>query len=301
MLRAQGGQVLLLAWLTWKEGLRRRMLLLGFIMTLLFILLYGLGTYYAFRDAGPLGEGFSPPAGAGEPGMEISPDVFRQAAAFQMLVFGIFVTSFLGAMLVCFSAAGMITGDAENGTLQTILTRPVSRLQLMLGRFLGYSSVYLAYLLLLAGSLILITRLFADYAPQAPWESLALLASQGLILLAVISLLSVLLPPLATGIAGFMFFGFAFIGGVVENIGRFLQNGTARDIGRGVSYLLPTDSFFRMGLEGLSPGVRDAFTSLTDLGPLSGAQPQAGRIVYGIAYAAVALFLGILLFRRRDI
>lgn len=293
-------QVLLLARLTWKEGVRRRMLLLGLLLTLGFILLYGLGVYYSFREIAEI----EVPRGMAEdlgPGGAETRGLFRQAAAFQMLTFGMFVTSFLGAMVVCFSAAGMVTGDAESGTLQTILTRPINRAQLILGRFLGYASIYLAYLILLAGSLVLLTWLFADYVPRAPWESLALLAFQGLVLLGVVCLLSVVLPPLAAGIAGFMLFGFAFIGGVVEQIGRFLGNSRAEGIGHSIAYVMPSDSFFRMGLEGLSPQTPDALTMLQELGPLSGVEPSAGKVLYGLAYLVVALVVTIALFDRRDL
>jgi ABC-type transport system involved in multi-copper enzyme maturation permease subunit len=272
------------------------MLLLGLILTVGFIVLYGLGAYYSFRDPTLPGPGRRQGAD-----FSVDPAVIRQTAAFQMLVFGMFVSSFLGAMVICFSAAGMVTGDAENGTLQTILTRPVSRAQVILGRFLGYTTVYLAYLGLLVGSLILLTRVFAGYSPQAPWSSLALLATQGLILLALVTLISVLLPPVATGIAGFMLFGFAFIGGVVEQIGVFLQNSTARGLGRAVSFLVPTDAFFRMALEGLSPKVRDVLTTLQQMGPLSGAEVSAFKVVYGAAFATLALCAALLLFGRKDV
>jgi Cu-processing system permease protein len=289
-------QALLLAGLTWKEGVRRRVLLLGLLLTTAFVLLYALGTYYSFREGGPLGgsdmrHGFP---------SELSPEGIRQAAAFQMLVFGIFISSFLGAMVVCFSAAGAVTGDAENGTLQTILTRPISRLQVLAGRFAGYATVYLAYLVLLGGSLLLVSIVLAEYSPRAPWQALALLGGQGLILLAVVTLVSVRFSPLAAGVAGFMLFGLAFIGGVVEQIGRLLQNATATDLGRGMSYLMPTDSFFRMALSGLSPRTPNPFITLQQLGPLSGVEVDAGRVAYGLLYAAAIFAVAALLLQRRD-
>ena len=191
-------QTLLLAGQTWQEGIRRRMLYVGFGLSLCFLVLYGLGVYFAFRHwqnwatAGNMG-GDSPAAGL------TSPEAIRDLAAYNMLSLAMFVSSFLGVMLAVFLASGMISGDKENGTLQTIVTRPMGRWQILLGRFLGFASIYLVYVVVLDTALIAVTRLFADFVPAAPIEAVALLSVQGLILLGLTSVITVLLPPIANG------------------------------------------------------------------------------------------------------
>ncbi|MCZ7664331.1 MAG: ABC transporter permease [Thermoleophilia bacterium] len=290
-------QVLLLAGHTWKEGVRRRMILVGFLLTLAFVVLYALGAYFSFRHFDPSGMG-----GVSNPALpQLGSEFFRDVAAFQMLSFGLFISSFLSAALVVFLAAGMISGDAENGTLQTIVTRPIARVQILLGRYLGYATIFLSYLAFLAGSLIAATWLFSGYVPPSPLQSWLLLAAEGLIVLSLVSLGTAVLPPVATGILVLMAYGLAFIGGVVKQIGLFLGNGTAESIGDAVHYLLPTDAFFRMSLEGLAPRNLGLFGSF-DLGPFGSPSPvRLSTVAFGLVYLLACLTASALLFSRRDL
>ncbi|MBU2602004.1 MAG: ABC transporter permease [Actinobacteria bacterium] len=299
-LRTRADQVLLLAGLTWKEGVRRRTILMGFLLTVAFVALYGTGTYYAFRQFDVQPDTTSM-GGVGALGMALDPDFYRDLAAYQMLSFGLFVSSFLSAMLVVFLGAGMISGDAENGTLQTIVTRPVARVQVLMGRFLGYASVLVVYTIVLSGSLLLLTRVFSGYAPPHPEQALLLLLAQGLIVLGIVALATSTLPQIATGITGLMLFGVAFIGGIVEQIGTFLGNDTAAAIGDAVHYLAPTDTFFRMALGRLTPGSM-ALVGEFLTGPFGAPKGvETGALLYGLLYLAACLVGAALLFRRRDL
>ncbi|MHB0980771.1 MAG: ABC transporter permease [Thermoleophilia bacterium] len=300
-IRAGAVQVLLLAGLTWKEGIRRRIILVGFVMTAAFVALYGTGAYFSFRDLGHMQMGPASTDGGLDLAAGLGPDFFRDLAAYQMLSFGLFVTSFLSTMLVVFLAAGMISGNAENGTLQTIVTRPVSRTQVLLGRYLGYASVFVAYAVLLSGSILILTGVFTGYAPPHPVQALVLLLAEGLIVLGLVSLGTSVLSPVATGIGTLMLFGVAFIGGIVQQIGKFLDNETAASIGWAVHYLAPTDTFFRMALGGLAPrnaGLAGQFLTGPFGEPL---RPAAGSVLYGLLYLCACLIGAALLFRRKDL
>jgi Cu-processing system permease protein len=294
-------QTLLLAGQTWREGIRRRMLYVGFGLSLCFLVLYGLGVYFAFRHwenwatAGNMG-GDGPASGL------TSPEAIRDLAAYNMLSLAMFVSSFLGVMLAVFLASGMISGDKENGTLQTIVTRPVGRWQILLGRFLGFASIYLVYVVVLDTALIAVTRLFADFVPAAPIEAVLLLSVQGLILLGLTSVFTVVLPPIATGILAFMAFGMGFIAGVVQEIGVFLRSPTAEHLGQAVMYLIPSDVFFRMGLHGLQPRTPGLVAAVMQAGPFGSlVTPDWKLITYGLLYMVVALVIATRLFARRDL
>jgi Cu-processing system permease protein len=290
-------QVLLLAGLTWKEGLRRRMILIGLVLTLAFIALYGVGAYFSFeaiRDGTGFMGDVDDPALIG-----VGPTFFRDLAAFNLLSFGLFISSLLSAMLVVFLAAGMISGDAENGTLQTIVTRPVTRPQILLGRFAGHASVYLSYLVLLTTCLLVLNRVFSGYSPPHPVLAVLLLALEGLVVLSLVSLGSAALPPLATGVLALMAFGLAFVGGVVQQIGVFLDNPTAEQIGAMTHWVMPTDVLFRMALDGLAPpqGLFDF-----QMGPFGSTAPaDTATITYALCYTAACLVGAAALFRRRDL
>ena len=228
-------QTLLLAGQTWREGIRRRMLYVGFGLSLCFLVLYGLGVYFAFRHwenwatGGNMG-GDGPAAGL------TSPEAIRDLAAYNMLSLAMFVSSFLGVMLAVFLASGMISGDKENGTLQTIVTRPIATLADPDRPVPGLRQ-HLPGLRRRAGR--------GAHRTHAPLRRLharrsdrgrgAALACQGLILLGLTSVITVVLPPIATGILSFMAFGMGFIGGVVQEIGVFLRSPTAEHLGQAVT------------------------------------------------------------------
>lgn len=273
--------MLVLAGITWKEGLRRRLILAGLLLSLGFVLLYGLGVYYAFRETSGMGP-------------------FRALAVYQLLSFGIFICSFLGTMLVVFSAAGMVNGEAESGLLQPVAARPVRRGQIVAGRYLGYGSLFVAYLVVLTGSVLVLTAVFADYSAPNPVGALVYLMLQGLILLSLVSLLSTVLAPVPTGIVVFMMYGLSFIGGVVRQIGLLLDNTTAETVGVAMTYIMPTDSFFRMALSGLAPRGTDRL--IESFGPFGIATPpEVWPVVYGILYLAVCVTLAMHIFSRKDL
>jgi Cu-processing system permease protein len=296
-------QVLTLAAFTWKEGLRKRIVIVGLALTLAFVVLYGIGGYFAFKYQGRLGVDQGPAAarGALPAGADLS-SLMRQIAAYEMLSLGIFMASILTVTMLVFSASGMISGDAENGTLQTIVTRPVARHSLLLGRYLGFASIFLAYLFLVTGLLVGLTWAFSGYAPPAPIQAVCLVALQGLILLALASVGTTLLPPLATGILVFMSYGLAFIAGVVNQIGTLLANHTAQMIGTVVSFLVPSDLLFRGGLHDLAPPIPSALAQIIQAGPFG--TPSAvglGMLGYCFGYLVVALVASCWLFSRKDL
>lgn len=296
-------QVLVLAGLTWKEGLRRRMVVVGLSLTLAFVILYGLGAYFAFRHLGNFGLGDI--SRRDLPLLPVATDVnalMKQIAAYQMLSFGMFMASILTVTMLVFSASGMVSGDAENGTLQTIITRPLARSQLLFGRFLGFGSMFIAYLVLVTALLIGLTRVFGGYVPPAPAQAIGLIALQGLLLLGLATVGTTVLPPLANGILVFMGYGLAFIGGVVHQIGIFLASHTAQVIGTVVSFVVPSDLLFRGSLHDLAPPVPSGLDRILQTGPFGTPSPVGGwMLLYSFVYLGVALVAGSLLFARKDL
>jgi Cu-processing system permease protein len=296
-------QILTLAGFTWKEGVRKRIVVVGLILTLAFVVLYGLGGYFAFRYQNDLGLDQAPGGAAAllPPGTDLA-GLMRQVAAYEMLSLGIFMASILTVTMLVFSASGMISGDADNGTLQTIVTRPLARYQLLLGRYLGFASIFLAYLILLTTLLIGLTYAFSGYAPPEPIQAVCLIALQGLILLALAAVGTTLLPPIATGILVFMAYGLAFIAGVVGQIGTLLGNQTAQTIGKVVAFIVPSDLLFRGGLHDLAPVIPGALSQLVQTGPFGTPAPLSpGMFLYCLGYLVVALAVACWLFARKDL
>jgi hypothetical protein len=107
-----------------------------------------------------------------------------------------------------------------------------------------------------------------------------------------------MLSTLANGVLVFGLYGIAFLGGWIEQIGAFIPNQTAINIGILSSLIIPSEALWkRAAYEMQSPLVRALGFS-----PFSSSSvPSAAMIAYAGLYGLVALLLAIRQFHRRDL
>jgi ABC-type transport system involved in multi-copper enzyme maturation permease subunit len=213
-----------------------------------------------------------------------------------------FATMFLGTILAVFLTLGAVRGDAERGLLQPLLVRPLSRRDLLLGRFGAAASVCGAYVVVVFLAVTAITWAFGDWWPDrtlAPAIELALAVT----VLCAISLAgSVALSSTANGIAVFMIFGAGLTGGLLGQIAEVIGSGTLDDVATGTSWVLPFEALYQAALSDITAGTV-GFTRLAlDLGPFGGAQSFGAWLwPYAVAYLAVVGALAVRAFGRRDL
>src|SRR5918993_639378 len=125
---------LLIARFGLRESLRRRVFLVIGLLTLAFLVLYGLATWQAFDAEAEFGETTS------------------TAGVDSRVVVGATLAS-----LAVFLTLGAVRGDAERGLLQPLLVRPLRRRTLLLGRWLGAVAVCVPYVIAVTLASFLIT------------------------------------------------------------------------------------------------------------------------------------------------
>src|SRR6185436_10676174 len=116
-----------------RESVRRRVFVVVALLTVVFLALYGLGTWQAFKEI-QVGE------------LDRGVDANIVAGAI-LLGLSMFATLFLGAILAVFLTLGAVRGDAERGLLQPLLVRPITRATFLFGRFIAAGSVCAAYVI----------------------------------------------------------------------------------------------------------------------------------------------------------
>ena len=274
---------------TLREALRRRVFSIVAFLTTLFLALYALGCWQAFQT---LDEFDSAVAGV-EP---------RVVAGATILGLAMFATLFLGTILAVFLTLGAVRGDAERGLLQPLLVRPVSRRDLLLGRFAAAATVCSSYVAAVFVATLVITGLLGDWWPDrivAPAVGLAL----AVVVLAAISLAgSVFLGSTANGIAVFMLFGAGLTAGLLGQIGEALGSETLDDVAATASWLLPFEALYQGALAEITAETA-GFTRLAiDLGPFGGAE-EAGPLLWlwVLAYLALLGAGAVAAFARRDL
>jgi hypothetical protein len=106
------------------------------------------------------------------------------------------------------------------------------------------------------------------------------------------------LSTLANGVLVFGLYGIAFVGGWIEQIGSFIQNQTAVNVGIISSLIIPSEALWkRAAFEMQSPLVTAlGFSPFT-----AASMPSQVMVFYGVLYAVLALLLAIGLFKKRDL
>jgi ABC-type transport system involved in multi-copper enzyme maturation permease subunit len=275
-----------------RESLRRRVFLVIALLTVGFLALYGLGVWQAFRT-------LNGSQGA-EPGLA-GVDT-RTVAAATLLGLAMFATLFLGAVLAVFLTLGAVRGDAERGLLQPLLVRPVTRAQLLLGRYAAAAGVCVVYVVAVFLAAAAITRAFGGWWPDRTLGPALGLALAVAVLCALSLAGSVVLSSTANGIAVFMLFGAGLTGGLLGQIARVIGSGTLKDVATGTSWVLPFEALYQNALSDITAETV-GFTRLAlDLGPFGGAQSLGALLwPWALVYVGGIGVLALRAFARRDL
>ncbi len=276
-----------IAWLTFREARRRRLLLVGLLLGLAFLILYGVGFYFLHRDIWRAGQR------AGGPGLLA---VREMSSTFTMM--GLYAVNFLVVMVTVLSSVDTISGEIASHSIQSIVTKPLARWEVLLGKWLGYAVMIGGTVLLLAGGVIVISYLISGFAPNNVLSGLGLMILVGWLLLTLTLLGGTLFSTITNGVVVFMLFILAFMGGWTEQVGAAIHNPTAINIGIVSSLLMPTEALWRRAASLMQPA---SLTSLFDSPFVSTSVPSPAMVVYAVIYGLAALGAAVWVFRQRDL
>jgi Cu-processing system permease protein len=279
-------RTLAIARFTFREALRKKVLLGAAVLSLGFLAIYALGAHFSYQD-------FARQSMRGEVlGM-------RALIANAFTMAGLYVVNFLAGLLAIFTAVGTIASEIDSGTLHAILPKPVRRWEVILGKWVGFALMLVIYLALMAASVMLIVRFTWGEVPPQPLLGIALMSLSTLLLLSLTVLGSTIFSTVATGIVVFMIYGVGLMGGFIEQIGSLLQNETMVNTGIITSLIIPSDVLWKMASYTMQPESVIARAITT---PFWGSSPPSPAMVaYAILYTGGALALATYVFRRRDL
>lgn len=283
---------LVIARLTFREALRKKMIWGVLLLSVGFAVVY----YWGFVQVRDDFLRHTPRTGSERnPGQVITLDI----VAGILVGLGFYTINFLGGVMTIFAAVGTIAGEIESGTFQAIVPKPLARWEIILGKYLGFAAMIALYLALMATDVVLTARVVTGYQPPNVARATALVIFVSLILLALTLLGSVVLPTMANGVVVFMLYGMALLGGLLEQLGSLLTIHSLVVVGVITSLLLPSEVIWQLASNLLQPEVN---IRLTGPIPLAVAQPpSSAMVVYALGYCVVLLSLAVLAFRRRDL
>jgi ABC-type transport system involved in multi-copper enzyme maturation permease subunit len=279
--------VMTLAWLTFQEARRRSMVLVAVVLGAGFLLLFGVGLAAVVNNQ------------ATRSGGATAADVIGGGLVFNLLTMaGLYVVHFLAIMLAIVATVDAVSGEIGSHTIQSLVTKPLRRWQVIAGKWLGYVAMLLLFTAALCVGVLLESRFIAGYVPPNPVPGVLLILMQVAVLVSLSLLCGVYASTMANGVILFMLYGLAFIGSWVEQIGTFFQSSATSDIGVISSLLLPVEALWRLAAYLMQPPALQTF----NVSPFSlGAVPSAAMVLYAVVYIAVLLLLAMRAFSLRDL
>jgi ABC-type transport system involved in multi-copper enzyme maturation permease subunit len=272
-----------IAGLTCREAVRRRVLAAALAVGAAFLLLYGFGLHKVLASL---------------PAAATRQLLFRRQAVIVLFAMGMYVVNWLLAVITILTSADTIAGEVNSGVIQAVVTKPIRRWEVIFGKWLGFAAMLTAYLAFLAGGMLAEVRLIGGHTPAHVPEAIGLMWLESMLLLAVTFRAGASLSTLATGVTVFGLHILAFLGGWVEEFGWLAHSQTAMNLGVMASVVMPSESLWRRAAFELQGPVIGGFGR----GPFSiGSVPSGWMVVYAGLYLAAALALAIRRFSGRDL
>jgi ABC-type transport system involved in multi-copper enzyme maturation permease subunit len=213
-----------------------------------------------------------------------------------ILNLGLAAISLFGTMIAIFIGTGLVYKEIEKRTVYALLAKPVRRSELIIGKYFGLVFTLLVNLLIMTAGLEL-ALLYAGGGD--PWSYVRILPVVFMIFLSLclVTALALFFSTFSTPVLAVLFTLFLWIighfGNDLKNFGEITKSAAAEWLCRVLYYIIPNFSNFQM-LDSRYVLQAAGFSQTLN------STAFAGTVFYCIVYAALALSLGILIFRRRD-
>jgi Cu-processing system permease protein len=270
-----------IARLTWVEARRRRIVLAALVCGLLFLGVYGTAVFFAHRSA------------IGRPAPML---IMQQVQLHMLTAVGLYAVNLLVVALAVMLPVDTLSGEIASGVMQTLASKPVRRSEIVLGKWLVYLLMLAGYIIVMAGGVALIMRVITGFAQPHLIDALALMLLEAAVMLSICIAGGVRFSTVTNGIVAFAFYGVAFVGGWIEQIGTFVGSETARYLGTAISLVSPADALWRLAVYRLQPPLIQGL-QLTPFSPASA--PNAMMVLWAAGFIVVVLAYALRKFNSR--
>jgi Cu-processing system permease protein len=272
----------IMAGVTFREAARKKVLWMALAAGLAFLGLFGTGLHFQVKD-------FT--------SRSVSPLVRTQVLN-AMLMTGFYAIDLLAVVMTVLTSVDTLSGEIASGTIQAVATKPVTRWQILLGKWLGFVGMLTSYLALMVGGTAAVGWVLGGATAHHLVRGAALIWLECVLLLSLTFLFGTTFSTLSNGVLALGFHGLAFIGGWIEQFGALTHSTRAVNVGVAASVLMPSEVLWRRAaFEMQSP----LFGAL-GMSPFSNASvPSLGMIAYAGIYLLLAVSLALQRFGRRDL
>ncbi|AKN29748.1 ABC transporter permease [Clostridium carboxidivorans P7] len=221
-------------------------------------------------------------------------------------IVGFYFSSMLLGFLTIMLSIGTVSSEIENGTILTILTKPIRRSEYILGKYLGTAILIILYSIVLYIAVIIISTvskisIIEAFGIGALVKGFLFFILQPLTILSVSLYGSTKFKTLNNGILIMSLYILGLIGGVMEQLGAYTKNDSLSTIGIISSLISPFEVIYRKMISAI-------FTSLGSFNLLSGfsmteksTTPSLYMMFYVCIYLVFFIFISVKSFAKKDI
>ena len=287
----------ILAGMTFQEAIRRKIVLTGLVLGICFLVVFSVGFHLIVSHI----QTSRIRAAEEQQGMSsqlLVNQVVDKEGENMLTLAGLYAATFLSIAMAALLGADTLSGEINSGTIQTVVTKPIRRSDVVLGKWLGFAALLGLYLLLMGGGTVASVFLQTGVVPDNLLAGLGLIYLETLLVMTISLMFSSIFSALATGGAVFGLYGLAFIGGWIEQIGSLINNPTAIKVGIVTSLIIPSESLWRRAaFEMQSP-----LSGMLNMSPFGTSSVPSGlMIAYAGVYLLAMLFLAVRFFQKRDL
>ena len=292
--------LLLITRFTLQEAIRRRLFLAVIILSTLLLVAFIILLSVAINL-------FQSNSSAN--GGTLSPQLFLLSGGVFFDILMIWLVYLLSSLLTIVLTAGMISGEVEAGTFAVIVPKPISRTEIVIGKWLGSALILVVYTALMFFAFLAVIYWKTGYWPPQSFSALGTLELGMLALLGLTTMGSAFVPTIVNGAIVLVLFIGAPVASLVQFVVQVItpaQSQVLQNIATVINLIIPTDalwhgtSFFLLPSEDVFPILGLSTNSFNT--PFTSTQPVATALLIWVAFYILVLpLIAILRFQRRDL
>ena len=156
-------RALVIAQLTFREALRKKMIWGVVLLSIGFVVVY----YWGFTLVRDDFLGHNP--GGATPERGTRPILTLDLVAAILVSLGFYTINFLAGVMTIFAAVGAVSGEVEAGTFQAVVPKPLARWEIIVGKYLGFADMIALYIALMAADVVITSRLVTGLPWRTSW------------------------------------------------------------------------------------------------------------------------------------
>ncbi|HYL61971.1 MAG TPA: ABC transporter permease [Candidatus Methylomirabilis sp.] len=274
--------VWIMAGVTFREASRRKIAWAALLAGVAFLALFATGMHLQAKDLVRY---------------KVPPFVRYQVQS-SILQVGFYAVDVLAILLAILTSVDTLSGEIASGTIHAIATKPVSRWEIVVGKWIGFACMVAVYVALMFAGVATVGRVIAGIATPRVFLGGTLVYLECLLVLTLTFACGTSFSTLTNGVIVIGLHGLAFIGGWIEQIAAITNSPHLVTVGIVSSLLMPSEALWHRA----SFEMQSSFARTLQFTPFSNAStPSMAMIGYAAAYIAIAFGVAIYSFRERDL